>query len=457
MNKSLKNNLLVFSLLIMMILLSVKDIAAQEIIQVISTDIENNFPSSLTFQITVQSEKPIEKIFFYYKFQGSLSTQSQPIDFESSTNVNASYTWDTSGITNAPSTPIFYYWRIVDQDGNQLQTEEELTYYDDIRFDWQELKSSELILRWYEGDTEFGNRIFDVAQRSLAQMKEETNRELDFPLFIILYANEDDFKSWHYFVHDWVGGQAFPAFGVTTQIISPSANQEWIEDVIPHEIAHLFFYQIINAHANLWPAWLDEGFAQHYEFSPNESALEHVTQAAQNGDLIPLVLISGDFGSDPERVYLAYDESYSVVIYLLETWGEEGLQKLVKNFREGKNYRAAIEEAFGITWEEFEAGWITWLGVPTTPAPPPTATPTFVYLQAPEGWPTPTKMHTSTPVSQATETPIETKPASIVERPKSSKLIVLVMVVICMVSVLGLIFLLAIGLIVYRRVKKQAG
>ena len=154
--------------------------------------------------------------------------------------------------------------------------------------------------------------------------------------------------------------------------------------MIPHEIAHLFFYQVINADIYFWPSWLDEGLAQYYEFTSNDPALERVIQAAHDDELLRLVLISGDFGSDPERAHLAYDQSYAVVVYMLETWGGEGLGKLVTNFREGLDYREAIEGAYGLTWEEFEASWITWLGVPTTPAPPPTPTSPLHTLPTPK-------------------------------------------------------------------------
>jgi len=406
MKKTLKLKLQLISFIIIMITLPFSIAVAQDgdVIQVISTDIENDFPNRLIFHINVQSKKPITTIKLYYQLQGSISIHSQPIDFDSAKHVSTSFTWDTSKMTIAPSSPILYYWKIVDQDGNKLTTPEKLVYYDDIRFDWQELSSPELILRWYAGDKDFGSNIFNVAQQSLAQMKKETGGQLDFPIIILLYASDEDFSSWHYYVHDWAAGLAFPPLGVTTQIIPPSTKQIWIEDVIPHEIAHLFFFQIINGNSNHWPRWLDEGWAQYHEFSSNEAALERVAQAAQDGSILPLVLISGDFGSDLERVRLAYDEAYSVVYYLIETWGYDGLQKLIVNFRDGKRYREAVEEAFSVSWEEFEAGWITWVGVPTTPAPPPTSTPTMVYLKAPDGWPTPTK------VQAAVSTKIPTKP-----------------------------------------------
>jgi hypothetical protein len=115
--------------------------------------------------------------------------------------------------------------------------------------------------------------------------------------------------------------------------------------------------------------------------------------------LLPLISLTGGFGRDSEQVRLSYDESLSVVIFILETWGEAGLQSLIDVFQTGENPRPAIETALGLTWEEFEANWITWMGIPATPKPSPVPTATLVYPTARSGWPTPTK------VDKATETP----------------------------------------------------
>jgi len=46
-------------------------------------------------------------------------------------------------------------------------------------------------------------------------MEAQSGEGLAFPVFVLLYADEADFRSWH-------------------------------SDVFPHEIAHLFFYQALR-------------------------------------------------------------------------------------------------------------------------------------------------------------------------------------------------------------------
>ena len=385
-----------------------QEAAAQEDppIRVISTSVENNYPDSLTFQLHAEADSPIVNIQLYYKEQGDISTTRQPVDFESGTDVTASFIWDTSQFTVPPSSPVFFHWAVEDEQGNQLSTPEELVYYDDLRFPWKEISDPELIVRWYEGPEAFGRSIYDAARQSLTRMEELTGEKLNFPIFVLVYANKEDFASWHFFVDDWVAGQAFTPRGITTQIISPDDPLYWISDVIPHEIAHLFFYQVMDSPLASWPTWLNEGLAQYYEATDPTPALERAEAAAREGTLLPLISLSGGFGRDTEQVWLSYDESLSVVVFILETWGDAGLQSLIEVFRTGENPRPAIESALGLTWEEFEANWITWMGVPATPKPSPAPTATLVYPTEHSGWPTPTRLIKPT----ATDTPGSTAP-----------------------------------------------
>ena len=125
--------LLVFAALLV---INPHEAAAQEIppIRVVSITIDNNYPDGLTFHIHAVADSPITNIMLYYKDQGDISTTRQPVEFESGTEVIASFTWDTSRFTVAPSSPIFFNWVLEDEQGNKFTTPEELVYYDDLRF-----------------------------------------------------------------------------------------------------------------------------------------------------------------------------------------------------------------------------------------------------------------------------------------------------------------------------------
>ena len=130
--------------------------------------------------------------------------------------------------------------------------------------------------------------------------------------------------------------------GITTQIIGANASRSWIESVIPHEIAHLFFHQAVSAGMANYPAWVNEGLAQYYEFTSDQAALAMAAAAAGNGTLLPLGSLSGSFGRDSDQVRLAYAESYSAVLFLIETWGDEALQGMIESFRRSTPQRLSL-------------------------------------------------------------------------------------------------------------------
>jgi hypothetical protein len=401
-----------FSLILFPLLTAIIPDLDTSTIQVDSTKVDNNFPDGIAFSANVNSTYEITQVTFIHRLQGDVSRQAKPLEIEPSTALTISYQWDTSRFTIAPSSKILFQWELKDSAGNSLTTPEEEYYYDDIRFDWKELHDEGVIVLWYEGEEDFGEKIFEVASQSLSRMESNTGQGLEFPIIVLLYANEVDFRSWHTYVEDWVGGQAFPSQGITAQIVPAGIPLEWINGVIPHEIAHLFFYQSIHTVWANWPPWLDEGLAQYYEFNSQNASLELAARAAKRGNLIPLMDLDVDisFNRDSEEVHLAYAESISAVTFIFERFGETAIRKLIEAFREGIDTREAIHRAMGLTWEEFEAEWIMWMGVPATPNPSPQPT-------------QPLKLPTYPPPSSATPThkPIPSEIAVVVATPTSAE------------------------------------
>lgn len=365
-----------------------REVQPEDPIRVVDRWVTNEFPDALTFGLEVESEEALARAELVYWVQGDASRTRQPVEFEVGEVTRLTYTWETANITVAPSSHVTYFWDLADGAGRRLTTGESSFYYDDVRFAWNELRREDLIVRWYEGDQTFGEEIFEAAQTALNQMQAATEQTLEFPIHVLLYANPEDFAEWHSYVDTWVAGEAFSALGVTAQIVPSNAGKGWIWSIIPHEIAHLFFYQVVYTPYGSWPSWLDEGLAQYYELVDQGSGLELAAQAAREGRLLPLRALSGGFGRDPDQVHLAYAQSLSVVTFLLETWGETGLQKLIQAFRSGSNPQNAVEQALGVRWEVFEARWITWMGVPATPRPPATPTATLALPTRHPGWPT---------------------------------------------------------------------
>ena len=419
-----------FALFIMLFLwlaLTGRLTTAQAAITFESFSTENHFPQDLTFNTTVSSsagEITSAELVFHFRneFSSDSSTRGQA-EFDPADRVNLSYVWDTSAGT-VPGAAVIYYWEVTDAAGNVARSDEQLVRYEDTRFDWHVQENEAIAVWWHDRPDSFGRRVFEIASEAVAVQHDLYQADLDFQIRILIYNDFEEFAAWNGVVSEFVGGQAFVNQGVTAQIVSAYGSQEqWLNNVVPHEVSHLYFAQVTFNRRSTPPTWLDEGVAQFNEFGNQRGALRQTEQAAEQGDLLSLSKLEHGFGfSNEARTRLAYAEAVSAVTYLVETYGEDGLAALLAAYKDGQTTAEAFVSALGLTPGEFEAGWSVWLGlepgayVTPTPWPLPTFRPsptpfgvgTAVATPAPSS---PATSATATAVSQPTPTPFEPEPS----------------------------------------------
>ncbi|MEN8171714.1 MAG: peptidase MA family metallohydrolase [Chloroflexota bacterium] len=389
---------------------------------------ENNFPGELIFRTTAAaSGGEITSARLIYTTDNRYSSDSFTkvnLEISPAAEIDLEYAWDTEEITIPPSAPIMYYWEVADSNGNTARSEEITIRYDDTRYDWQILENENVGVWWHGKPEAFGKSVFEIANRALAAQYPLFQTDLDFQIRIIIYNNFDEFAAWHGVAHEWVGGEAFTNYGITTQIVQGSAFQEsWLNGVIPHEISHLYFAQVTYNPTTSIPVWLNEGLAQYNEFISHQWELNQVYKAVEDGSLIHLSALNNGFGAyNEERVYLAYNESLSAVTFFVEAYGEDELAALLASYKQGLSTDDALQAVIGMDMEGFERAWAAWLGVPEgkyiipTSIPSPTFYPSptmMTFGTADPNKPTSTPRPTSTTVPSSTPAP----PESVEEEP----------------------------------------
>ncbi len=403
--------LVIITLFLFIISVGKTAVTAQSPIIFSDENTENNFPNNLTFTINAAAaEGEIVSAKFYYIVRNGVSTTQEQIDITSAAQQELTYVWDTADITVVPSTAVFYHWELTDSAGNRVKSDEQIVYYDDIRYDWQVFENDDIAVWQHDREKKLGESVFAIAERAIEQQKELFQTDLDYQIRIILYNDFDEFAAWHGYVNEFIGGQAFPTQGITTQNVeSYSALDRWLNDVIPHEISHLYLYQASSHPLSNVPAWLNEGIAQYNEFSANDYMLDYVRETAQSGDLLRLYSLGGNFGNDEYTVRLSYAESLSAATYLVETYGEEGLKKLLAAYKSGKSDDEALMEGLDVSLITFEQGWLAWLDAPDGLYPTPTAVATLVPVPTAAMMMPPTRQ----PTAEATVTEVETEMESV--------------------------------------------
>jgi hypothetical protein len=375
-----------------------------------STAIENEFPKSLKFSVSVNSDSIIESAKFFYYFRNDSTTTMEVLEMEPSRQVDLTYKFNTYLTDAIPSSPIFYYWQVKLDSGESIKSTEELVYYDDIRYDWHVREQGNMAVWWHDRPQEFGETVFGIAEEAMREQRKLFGIELEFPIRLIIYNTDEEFAEWHYASTEYVGGQAFPTLGITTQIVEDVYwQEEWLMEVVPHEISHLYFFQVTYNPLVEAPTWLDEGVAQLTEFGDTTDSLRAARNAIRSGNYLPLWSLSGSFDdTDADRFSQAYDESISAVTYLVDIYGEDALTLLFAEYKQGHPTGKAFPNAIGVSFEEFEQGWLEWLDAPAGTYIPPVEITPLPMGARPTRTPPPTVDASATLVN----TPVSVAPSS---------------------------------------------
>jgi len=347
------------TLLLAIILLSLAlPVEAQEGIHFETVTATGHFPEEILFTVIAEGDSDIVNLELSYRVTGTPYTSSRWAESSPASRVQTTFRLDTQVEFYPPGAEFHYYWTATDVAGNVVESPEQVLRYEDNRFTWQEASTDRVAILWYEGDEDFGQAVLDVALRALSRLEEDAGVQAERQIRIYLYARSSDFRgALGPNSPEWIGGQALPHLGLIVAHITSSDLGYEVERIIPHELSHRVLYQAThNPYANN-PNWLEEGIAVHNQEVADYDFPGLVEDAAREGRLIPLRALSASFPSDTDLALLSYAESSSIVEFILEEHGPEGLSALVDVFAEGETAEEGVRRALGITLDELEAQW----------------------------------------------------------------------------------------------------
>jgi hypothetical protein len=271
-----------------------------------------------------------------------------------------------------PGAEVTYWWIIEDADGNRFETSPEITHFDDERYLWKSLTSTvpqggELSLFWYEGGDSFARELMDTCQEGLARLTQDIGTYPERPVKIYIYASTSDLKGAMIFPQEWTGGVAFTAFS-TIAIGIPPSKLDWGKRALVHELTHLVVHQATFSPYGQLPIWLDEGLAMY-----NEGGLDPVfgsclQEAILENKLISVRSLCSPFSAETEKARLSYAQSYSLVEYLLDNYGQDRMLELLTILKQGSTYDEALTGVYGFDIDGLDARWRTTLTNPMVPA-----------------------------------------------------------------------------------------
>ncbi len=349
---------------VLLLFLSPSLVAAEDDIAVIASDVEVDFPSQAVFTIEAESSSDIVDIRLYYqvdRMNYAEVVNEDWADFTPASTVEANWVWDMRNASLPPGAEVTYWWGIEDADGNRFETSPEIMHFDDSRYSWQSLtgtvpQSGELTIFWYEGSASFARELMDACEEGLARLTQDIGTYPERPIRIYIYASTSDLKGAMIFPQEWTGGVAFTAFS-TIAIGVPPSELDWGKRALVHELTHLVIHQVTFSPYGQLPLWLDEGLAMYNEGELDPVFRSYLQEAILQNMLISVRSLCSPFSAYYGKACLSYAQSYSLVEYLLDNYGQDKMLDLLALLKQGSTYDEALTAVYGFGMDGLDVRW----------------------------------------------------------------------------------------------------
>ena len=414
------------------------------------------FPDRLTFRAEFQNDRPIEKVTLEYGVDqwtcGTVIAKAFP-EIKPGQDVSAEWTWEMkqSG-SQPPGSKIWWRWHIFDDQGQEIVTNRKEAVWLDDQHDWQTASGDNINLHWYAGGASFGRELHQSAVKSLDDLARVTGLRTDKPIDLYIYGDTQDMRDAVLYEPGWTGGLAYSDHNIVIIGITPD-EMDWGKRTQAHELTHVLVGQLTFSCLSDIPTWLAEGLAVYGEGGPDQPSQKQFDEALTENTLLPVRSLSGGFSEDPSKADISYTQSYSLVQFLIEKYGQDKMLDFLRTLRDGATVDEALQQAYGFDIEGFEDAWRAEIGAQPrsgsaakpTPTRVPTIVPTFKPASVSIAAPTPAPARerpTPTPIVIAqASAPAATASAPAAESSFTNNvpLIVIIAAIVAVIAIIAIV------------------
>ena len=349
---------------------------------------ELDFPNTVTFSATLNAPAGIVEVTLEYGNEqltcGEVIAKAFP-DFQPGESIGVSWTWDMrqSG-SLPPGTTIWWRWRYVDSSGAEFLSDTKTVTWLDDQHNWQTVSKDSVNIHYYGNDQAFGQTMLDAGIEGLRRNKEQAGMTPDIPVNIYVYPTYEDMRDAILYEPQWTGGLAYSDFSII--IMGVSGDADFDKGTIIHELTHVLVGRNAFTCIGFIPTWLNEGLAVYSEGGPETSMQAQLDIAIRDDTLFPIRSLGGNFSEIPEKALLSYGQSYSIVKFMLETYGQEKMNELLKALSDAEPVDVALVRIYGVDTDGLDTQWRESLGLPAlvvaqaTAQPTPTQVPTYIPI-----------------------------------------------------------------------------
>lgn len=254
-----------------------------------------------------------------------------------------------------------FWWEILFADGSAETTADESTRWMDPRFDWEERSSDRIRLYSYGTSDAFADSMLAESQATIDALESTYALDAIAPISIWVYPSYEDFAgTLQGNQREAVAGVTYPGMD-TTVVVVPDGDEREFGRVVPHEISHQVLFAATRNAYGPPPVWFDEGMATHTQIGGTDTFPGMVSRAEGDGVLFDIQSLSEGFPYGPAQATLAYASSWSIITYIEERWGPDGITRMIEAFADGLPVEEAVPAALGVGLDDLNAAWKAWV------------------------------------------------------------------------------------------------
>lgn len=228
---------------------------------------------------------------------------------------------------------------------------------------WNVAKSTHFILYYKDVPADFVDEVLNRAEDYYGEITENLGfTRYNFWLWdkrasIFIYDDVDAYQA-DTGQPSWSSG----CVSVRDKIIKtyPLARG-FFDTLLPHELGHIIFRELVGFDNRNIPLWLDEGVASYQEKTKRFTAKSYIRKAISENRFIPLGELTNInlATEDKDTIDLFYFESVALVDYLIIQFGKICFVNFCRGLRDAKTLEKALSQSYPFSdLTELNAIWL---------------------------------------------------------------------------------------------------
>lgn len=367
--------------------------------------VQITFPKTAAFSVSMTSKEKITDVELIYGTDERTCSDVQALvvpEFTPGKSVRVSWKWEMEDSGSiAPGSEIWWQWKATNEKGETVTSEKKTIIWLDKIHPWKVKEDKNIRIHYYQITDQLATEFLKTALDAQEKLKTDTGMETTDTVDLFMYKTNKEMRDSMLYEQEWTGGMAFTD-SQKIVIGIDEKNLDWTKTTEAHELTHVLVGNYTFTCLWTTPTWLEEGLAVYAEGEADDSTKEEFDKAKENNDLISFHILSASFSSDSDTVGLSYSQSFYMVKYLIDTYGRDKINNLLKTLSEGTTVDDAMKKVYGFDLNGFEKEWRKSINVPEAKWAADAEKPT----------PVPTQIPTMQPISNSQDAAQATEPAA---------------------------------------------